>query len=102
MWSPIAGSKVTLHGHYGDIAVIQHNRNNGATCFYQALGNLDGNVKAPSKGTSAWPWLTPAGTASIGCAGCHDNGPLIRSPYLTQITGPNALPGAGDFLVQPR
>ena len=85
-------------GHYGDIAVIQHNQRNGATCFYQALGNLDGTtVKAPSKGTSAWPWLTPAGTAGIGCAGCHDNGPLIRSPYLTQITGPNALPGTGDF-----
>jgi hypothetical protein len=85
-------------GRYGDIAVIQHNRRNGATCFYQALGNLDGtDVKAPSKGTSAWPWYTPADTADIGCAGCHDNGPLIRSPYLTQVTGPNKLPGAGDF-----
>ena len=83
-------------GHYHDIAVIQHNRNNGATCFYQALGDHDGRVKAPSKGTSAWPWYTPAATAAIGCAGCHDNGPLIRSPYLTQITGPNQLPGAGD------
>ena len=29
--------------------------------------------------------------------GCHDNGPIIRSPYLAQITGPNKLPGAGDF-----
>lgn len=90
-------------GLYSDIAVIQHNRKNGATCFYQSpapqrLGNLDGRVKAPSKGTSAWPWHTPAETAEIGCAGCHDNGPLIRSPYLTQITGPNKLPGAGDSL----
>ena len=84
-------------GRYADIAVIQYNRQNGATCFYQALGNLDGHVKAPSKGTGAWPWLTPSGTAGIGCAGCHDNGPLIRSPYLTQITGANKLPGAGDL-----
>jgi hypothetical protein len=83
-------------GHYGDIAVIQHNQHNGATCFYQALGNLNGDVKAPSKGTSAWPWKTPAQTARISCGSCHDNGPLIRSPYLTQITGPNALPGAGS------
>jgi hypothetical protein len=45
---------------------------------------------------SAWRWFTPAATAAIGCAGCHDNGPLIRSPYLTQITGRNTLPGAGD------
>jgi hypothetical protein len=33
---------------YGDIAVIQYNRKNGATCFYQALGTLPGHVKAPS------------------------------------------------------
>jgi hypothetical protein len=84
-------------GKFGDIAVIQHNKQNGATCFYQALEpGLSGNVKAPSKGTSAYPWLTPTGTANIGCAGCHDNGPLIRSPYLTQITGANRLPGAGE------
>lgn len=86
------------NGLYRDIAVIQHNRLNGATCFYQGLeDNLSGDVKAPSKGTSAWTWLTPPRTAAIGCAGCHDNGPIIRSPYLSQITGPNKLPGAGDF-----
>jgi hypothetical protein len=84
-------------GRYGDIAVIQYSRTNGATCFYQALGDLDGHVKAPSKGLSAWTWKSPSGTASDHCAGCHDNGPFIRSPYLTQVTGVNALPGAGDF-----
>jgi hypothetical protein len=102
-------------GKYGDIAVIQYSRIRGATCFYQALGNqshgnLSGGsqdptvpmgempVKAPSKGQSAGPpWLSPSGTASIGCGGCHDNGPLIRSPYLNQVTGPNALPGSDDI-----
>jgi hypothetical protein len=84
-------------GRYADIAVIQYNRKNGATCFYQALGDLDGHVQAPSKGMSAWPWYSPAQTADIGCVRCHDNGPLIRSPYLTQLTGPNALPGSGDI-----
>jgi Bacterial tandem repeat domain 1 len=82
-------------GRYGDIAVIQYNKKNGSTCFYQALGDLDGQVKAPSKGQTAWSWETPAQTAAIGCGGCHDNGPLIRSPYLAQVTGPNKLPGAG-------
>jgi hypothetical protein len=82
---------------YGDIAVIQYNRKNGATCFYQALGTLPGHVKAPSKGGApSWPWIAPSGTAAIGCGGCHDNGPLIRSPYLNQVTGPNALPGSDD------
>lgn len=85
--------------NYGDIAVIQYSKTNGATCFYQALGTLPGVVKAPKKGTSAYPWKTPADTASIRCAGCHDNGPLIRSPYLAQIpsTDRNRLPGAGDI-----
>jgi hypothetical protein len=82
---------------YGDIAVIQYNKNNGATCFYQALQNLDGHVKAPSKGTSAWPWMTPEHTANIHCGECHDNGPLIRSPYLAQL----AASGAKDVLPGP-
>ncbi len=98
-------------GQYGDIAVIQYNMDNGATCFYQALAEwvddrtrdgvttpLSGDVKAPSKGTSAWPWLTPEKTADIGCGGCHDNGPIIRSLYLSQVKkdGQPLLPGAGD------
>ncbi|RKH50887.1 hypothetical protein [Corallococcus llansteffanensis] len=83
--------------YYGDIAVIQTNKKNGATCFYQALGTLYGAaVKAPSKGTGAWSWKTPADTANIRCVRCHDNGALVRSPYLTQVTGANKLPGAGD------
>ena len=84
-------------GQYGDIAVIQYGRKNGATCFYQALDTgLPGHVSAPSKGQGAWPWKSPSETAGIGCGGCHDNGPFIRSPYLNQVTGPNALPGAND------
>jgi hypothetical protein len=86
-------------GEFGDIAVIQYSKKNGATCFYQALGTLSGNVKAPSKGTGGF-WLTPTDTAGIGCAECHDNGPLIRSPYLTQLKDipneKNVLPGSHD------
>lgn len=100
-------------GLYGDIAVIQYSRKNGATCFYQALGNqTHGNmvgghsapnapakpVKAPSNGAQPQTlWLPPSSTAGIGCGGCHDNGPFIRSPYLNQVQGANALPGSDDF-----
>lgn len=81
-------------GQYGDIAVIQYNRNNGAACFYQSdlSGPQNGQVKAPSKGRSAWPWLEPSG---FGCPACHDSGPLIRSPYIVQNMGSNTIPGAG-------
>ena len=91
-------------GQYGDVAVIQHNKVNGATCFYQgALEEFhlshDGDVKAPSKGVGNPAfWMTPSQivNSKFPCVSCHDNGPIIRSPYLAQITGPNRLPGAGD------
>ncbi len=108
------GESGHVQGEYGDIAVIMHNKKNGATCFYQALATwedddtrekartpLSGNVKAPSKGLAAWPWLEPEATARIGCGACHDNGPIVRSPYLSQVTGSGGsrlLPGAGEDL----
>ena len=101
-------------GEYGDIAVIQYNRKNGATRFYQALGdqnhgNMPGGhtatnappkpVKAPSNGQVPNTfWLSPSATVLADhCGSCHDNGPFIRSPYLNQVTGPNKLPGSDDF-----
>lgn len=92
---PVSGST------YNDIAVIQYNKKNGATCFYQALTDLPGqNVPAPlSAGESPWQasstasWISPAGTEAIGCTGCHDNGGFIRSAYLAQLrTPPHMLP----------
>lgn len=82
-------------GTYGDVAVIQHNKDNGATCFYQALGlGLSAAVPAPVLGTQSY-WKTPAGTAADGCQSCHDTGAFIRSPYLTQVAAPHTVPGAG-------
>ena len=98
-------------GMYGDIAVIQYSRTNGATCFYQALGNqshgdMPGGssapgasatpVTAPSSGQASFPWKSPSEVAGIGCGMCHDNGAIIRSPYLKGVTGANQLPGADD------
>ncbi len=91
-------------GQYGDVAIIQHNKVNGATCFYQgALEEFNlshnGNVKAPSKGVgNPVFWMTPSqiSNSKFPCASCHDNGPIIRSPYLAQIIGANQLPGSGD------
>jgi hypothetical protein len=88
---------------YKDIAVIQYNPGNGATCFYQKLSKngMSKDVKAPLKGLGTVDkWLSPSQVASPttpACVACHDNGPLIRSPYLTQIEGKDALPGAGNL-----
>ena len=82
---------------WGDIAVIQHNKKNGATCFYQEgpRDGLQNRVKAPSD-PSGNEWHSPADTASEHCGGCHDSGPVIRSPYITQLVVANKLPGADD------
>jgi hypothetical protein len=96
-------------GIYRDIAVIQYNRINGATCFYQALsnnapadGDLPAKVTPPSEGNDPaqgkFPWLSPSDTAVIRCNRCHDNGPFIRSPYLAQLRNEatNRLPGTNE------
>jgi hypothetical protein len=31
------------------------------------------------------------------CISCHTNGAVVRSPYLSQLTGQNKLPGAGEI-----
>lgn len=77
--------------HFKDIAVIQYNRKNGAVCYYQSPNTeLDAsNVTTPSlgnTGTGIFPWLAPKDTRHVGCTGCHDNGPFIRSQYLYQLT----------------
>ena len=85
---------------YNDIAVIQYNKQNGALCFYQALGNLSGgnlpgeDIPPPlAADVSPWRWASPAATVAMGCTGCHDNGGFIRSPYLAQLkAGPGVLP----------
>ncbi len=72
-------------GEYGDVAVIQYNANSGATCFYQALhAKLPHNAPAPSSGDTSY-WETPQVAANTNCVRCHDNGPLVRSPYLAQL-----------------
>lgn len=96
---------------YNDIAIIQYNKKTGAVCFYQALTNLPGS-DIPSPAAPASPdgsgndgsrwsdnathWLSPETTHSIGCTGCHDNGGFIRSEYIAQVAGKNALPTSGS------
>lgn len=93
---------------YGDVAVIQYNKKNGATCFYQSPieSMLPAKVSAPKLGNSdpgRFPWKSPASVAAVKCVSCHDNGPFIRSPYLSHLIDDswafvlgNVLPGSHD------
>jgi hypothetical protein len=87
--------------NYGDIAVIQYNKKNGATCFYQSpvdTSNLDPHVPAPTDPDAGKLWQQPSKTAEGQCVGCHDNGPFVRSPYLAQLRNEpvNRLPGTNE------
>jgi hypothetical protein len=104
------GGVIGPTGKWADIAVIQYNNKNGATCFYQSAFQAGGPSAPPTlpsavtrpgePGINTFPWLTPTATANEKCVKCHDNGPFVRSPYLAQLRtnlsgtkGGNWLPG---------
>ncbi len=84
---------------FGDIAAIQHNIISGATCFYQEGPNnaLAAHVTAPTQPTGN-QWNAMDGNGATGCMSCHDNGPIIRTPYFAQVpsNAKNLLPGISD------
>lgn len=92
-------------GFFNDIAVIQYNQRTGDTCFYQSVigAHTPGAVPSPLYGQQG-VWQDPHSVAGIGCIGCHDNGPFIRTPYLAQnanfpeaVTKGAVLPGSTDY-----
>ena len=81
---------------FTDIAVIQHNKGTGNTCFFQSdlHKNLDGtSVPSPQENSAnaSRYWLEPSsvGPGGITCTSCHDADPFIWSKYITQIANIN-------------
>ncbi|HJU40222.1 MAG TPA: hypothetical protein VJ724_11665 [Tahibacter sp.] len=78
---------------FRDIAVIQHDRTTGATCFFQSKlsGPLHDGTSVPSpqsnSGAASNVWLEPEsnGPGGIRCTRCHDADPFIWSPYVVQV-----------------
>ena len=65
---------------------------NGATCFYRpwkirTRGHDCPRGDAAERGQRRRQVSVafPGNTAAIKCVHCHDNGPMIRSPYLAQL-----------------
>lgn len=86
--------RVERDAKFEDIAVIAHNKTTGDTCFFQTPAGIPRNgrkVPAPMDGDEDY-WLSPAQTARESCGGCHDNDAFIRTPYVDQVKGANALP----------
>jgi len=87
---------------YWDIAVIQHSRKNGKTCFYQHLdvaADADDAAGAPAsnspEGIKFWDFRVNF------CTECHTNGPFMRSPHywkdVKDSSGKQYLPKEGDI-----
>lgn len=80
---------------FSDIAVVQHNKRTGNTCFFQSKlhQHLDGtSVPSPQENSTnaSKYWLEPGseGPGNIRCTQCHDADPFIWSKYIVQVADP--------------
>jgi hypothetical protein len=74
---------------FDDIAMIQHNKATGRTCFFQSKleANLDGrSVPSPSDNTAQANqyWLDSQSVSNIQCTSCHAADPFIWSSFVAQ------------------
>ncbi len=75
-------------GQFEDIAMIGYNSVTGDTCFWQnTLTPMSGDMRKRIPGTRDGDkvWQTPNSVSNGNCIACHDNGPFVRSPYLSQL-----------------
>lgn len=82
---------------YEDIAVLQHDRVTGETCWFQMLqpnyASVDGTrVPSPTEDAAGQFWLSPQSTAARNCYRCHDADPWMHSPYVDQVKAADGKP----------
>ena len=85
-------------GLFYDVAMIGHNAETGATCFFQSFPDREVRSRTfpspysggpiPKEGVEE-PWLPLERTARISCHRCHSNDPWIHSPWIDQLRDPD-------------
>ncbi len=75
---------------FNEIDVVAHNPATGATCWFQAEARagetIDGSlVPSPNAPGAAGFWNPVADVLAAGCGGCHDNDPIMYSPFVGQV-----------------
>lgn len=93
---------------FEDVAIIQHNRVTGETCWFQSLAPLGEakdarRVPPPDEatlppGTPSYAersesfWLSPTEAARRDCVKCHDSDPWVHTPYIDEARRPDGTP----------
>ena len=75
---------------FNEVDVIAHNPSTGATCWFQAEAvsgsSIDGtNVPSPNSAGAASFWNSIDDVVTADCGGCHDNDPIMYSPFIGQV-----------------
>jgi len=92
---------------FNEIDIIAHNPASGATCWFQAEAEagqpFDGrNVPSPNAPDAAQFWNPIKDILTADCGGCHDNDPIMYSPFLGQVWGEIATNPLGlYFHIEP-
>jgi hypothetical protein len=80
-------------GRFHDVAMIGHNSQTGATCFFQSFPDGSSRVfPSPLAPAAEDVWQAPGPTADAGCHRCHAADPWIHSPWIDQVPSRD-LPG---------
>lgn len=84
---------------FNDIALIQHNKATGATCFFQSPSGYNrqhNGTRIPSPRTGDTRIWQPARvTAAQECVGCHDSRGFLKTPFVAGVDGDDAIPRPG-------
>ncbi|NOQ76510.1 MAG: hypothetical protein GQ475_01705 [Methylococcaceae bacterium] len=86
-------SKATTSDNlFHDMAIVQHNRETGDTCWFQTDPDsrtvTDGfNAPSPMGADANGYWLEPKDFGPLNCQRCHDADPFILTLYVAQVFG---------------
>ena len=115
-------------GLHEDVAIVQHNRKTGETCWYQALSVFQENDRSlptwrvpppyeddlpqeivDKNATISDPkqramkakdfWIHPNDSVRFKCITCHDSDPFMYSPYVAQVKVSNTPEGVKQYVL---
>jgi hypothetical protein len=104
-WVLLCRKSQLTEGQYNDIAMLGTNPYTGVTCFFQnaLYSRTDGlhvphpadevdSPQSPQQSTSLWSGIQGGIGSGIECVTCHDNDPIIHTPWIDGAKDANGDP----------